>query len=113
MRENPDMLIWFSKPEKAMNKRLNEHLGKQQLKEKRLKERIETFKDKLTQYQRNLQVRLQSVIEVISGMPIPLIFRRGHTRSEKPLNDFVSNGERGSAQRHGCELDSEAQNTRQ
>lgn len=47
MRENPDMLIWFSKPEKAMNKRLNEHLGKQQLKEKRLKERLETFKDKL------------------------------------------------------------------
>lgn len=30
MKENPDMLFWFSKPEQAMNKRLNDNLGKQE-----------------------------------------------------------------------------------
>jgi len=28
MKDHPDMLFWFSKPEEAMNKRLNDHLGK-------------------------------------------------------------------------------------
>jgi hypothetical protein len=27
MKENPDMLFWFSKPERAMNKRVNEYIG--------------------------------------------------------------------------------------
>ena len=50
MRHNPDMLFWFSKPEKAMNKRLNEHLGMQELKEQNFKERVETLRDKFGQY---------------------------------------------------------------
>lgn len=31
MRENPDMLFWFSKPESAMNKRVNEYMGQQEI----------------------------------------------------------------------------------
>lgn len=27
MKDNPDMLFWFSKPEGAMNKRVNEYIG--------------------------------------------------------------------------------------
>jgi hypothetical protein len=50
MRENPDMLFWFSKPEKAMNKRMNDHLGQQELKEQMLKERIEVLRDKFASY---------------------------------------------------------------
>jgi hypothetical protein len=30
MRNNPDLLFWFSKPERAMNKRVNEYLGQQE-----------------------------------------------------------------------------------
>lgn len=33
MKNNPDMLFWFSKPEQVMHKRLNEHLGKQEQKD--------------------------------------------------------------------------------
>lgn len=33
MKSNPDMLFWFSKPEKAMNKRLNENKSNLELKE--------------------------------------------------------------------------------
>lgn len=59
MRLNPDMLFWFSKPEKAMNKRLNDHLGKQEMKEQKLKEKIETLRDKFIQYQKQVQIKLQ------------------------------------------------------
>jgi hypothetical protein len=50
MKSNPDLLFWFTKPEKAMNKRLNEHLGIQEQKEKKAKERIESLRDKFGHY---------------------------------------------------------------
>ena len=50
MRSNPDLLFWFSKPERAMNKRVNEHLGQQEQKEKIMRERIEAMRDKFLDY---------------------------------------------------------------
>jgi hypothetical protein len=43
MRENPDMLFWFSKPESAMNKRVNDYRGEQEVAQKLMRERIETL----------------------------------------------------------------------
>lgn len=58
MTENPDMLFWFSKPETAMNKRLNEHLGKQEKKEQKMREKIISLREKFNQYSDHLQLKL-------------------------------------------------------
>jgi hypothetical protein len=61
------MLFWFSKPERAMNKRVNEYHGEHEQRQKVMKEKIESLRDKLTDYQSELQAKLQLVFEVITG----------------------------------------------
>ncbi len=51
MINNPDMLFWFSKPEKAINKRLNDNLEQQQIqKDFKIKEQIESIKKQFVVY---------------------------------------------------------------
>lgn len=71
MRDNPDMLFWFSKPERAMNKRVNNYLGQHEERQKVMREKIEGLRDKFNDYQDVLQGKLQSVIELITGMATP------------------------------------------
>lgn len=58
MKSNPDMLFWFSKPEMAMNKRLNEHLGKQEQKEQQTRESIGILKGKYDLFTDTLQRKI-------------------------------------------------------
>ena len=71
MKANPDMLFWFSKPERAMNKRMNEHLGQQEQRQKVMSERIEALSEKFNNYQSELQGKLQDVIDIITGVATP------------------------------------------
>ena len=60
MKLNPDMLLWFSKPEKAINKRLNDNLQEeQQLKDQKLKEKIENIRKSFIAYNDSLMMRVQ------------------------------------------------------
>lgn len=68
MRENPDMLFWFSKPERAMNKRVNEYMGQHEQRQKVMRERIEGMREKFLEYQNEMQGKLQQVIDVITGI---------------------------------------------
>lgn len=65
------MLFWFTKPEKAMNKRLNERLGIQEQKERKTKEKIESLKTQFVDYTEQLQFKLQQCMEVLNGMVTP------------------------------------------
>ena len=58
MKENPDMLFWFSKPERAMNKRVNEYIGQHEQRQQQMHERIESLRMKLSDYQSDLQAKL-------------------------------------------------------
>jgi hypothetical protein len=51
MKDNPDMLFWFSKPERAMNKRVNEYLGQHEQRQKAMREKIESLRAKFNDYQ--------------------------------------------------------------
>jgi Skp family chaperone for outer membrane proteins len=51
MSANPDMLLWFSKPEKAMQKRMNEKVGQHEQRHKVMREKIEDLRDKFEIYQ--------------------------------------------------------------
>lgn len=44
MIKNPEILGWFTKPEKAMNQRFNDNLSKQEFKDKKIKEGIEAIR---------------------------------------------------------------------
>lgn len=54
MRENPDMLFWFSKPERAMQKRMNDKMGQHEQRQKVMRERIEDLRLKFELYQSEL-----------------------------------------------------------
>ncbi len=71
MAENPDMLFWFSKPERAMQKRVNEKVGQHEQRHKAMREKIEDLRDKFDIYQSELQGKLRDVIELISGVTTP------------------------------------------
>jgi hypothetical protein len=71
MAENPDMLFWFSKPERAMQKRMNEKVGQHEQRQKVMREKIEDLRDKFDIYQGELQGKLQQVIEIITGIVTP------------------------------------------
>jgi hypothetical protein len=59
MADNPDMLFWFSKPERAMQKRMNEKVGQHEQRHKFMREKIEDLRDKFYNYQTELQGKLQ------------------------------------------------------
>ena len=71
MQDNPDMLFWFSKPERAMQKRMNDKMGQHEQRQKVMREKIEDLKEKFSIYQSQLQGKLQHVIEIITGVITP------------------------------------------
>ena len=48
------MLFWFSKPERAMQKRVNEKVGQHEQRHKAMREKIEDLRDKFDIYQSEL-----------------------------------------------------------
>ena len=54
MADNPDMLLWFSKPERAMQKRMNEKVGQHEQRHMVMREKIEDLREKFEIYQSEL-----------------------------------------------------------
>ena len=45
MKQNPEALVWFSKPEKAMKQRINEYMSQKQMEKQLLIDQFESVKD--------------------------------------------------------------------
>jgi hypothetical protein len=50
MKDNPNMLQWLWKPERAMQKRMNDYIGQHEQRQQLMKERIEGLQLKFAQY---------------------------------------------------------------
>ena len=45
MRQNPDALAWFTKPEKAMKQRINDYVSQKQKESLKLMEQVSSVRD--------------------------------------------------------------------
>lgn len=58
MTANPDLLLWFSKPEEAMNKKLTKNLSETTVTKKHMVEHLKTLQSKYTSYMGVVQDKL-------------------------------------------------------
>ena len=65
MKQNPDALTWFSKPELALKQRVNDYKSKKQKEKQVLIDQIDDLKDKVTEHLVNFQEALCSSLDVL------------------------------------------------
>ena len=66
MQREPDILVWFSKPEEAMNKRLNKRIDKTLVTKQHMLDQINLLKDTTNKYVDEIGEKLSQCLEVFT-----------------------------------------------
>lgn len=64
MAENPDLLAWFSKPEEAMNKRLNHKIDDAIVSKQQMLEKVQNMQDACNKYLDEIGVKLGDCLRI-------------------------------------------------
>ena len=90
MKENPDALTWFSKPELALKQHVNDYKNKKQKEKQVLLDQIQDLKDKVAEHLVLFQESLCSCLDVIDhrfcGNAKAILMRDEQQKQQQTLN---------------------------
>jgi len=64
MSENPDLLAWFSKPEEAMNKRLNHKIDDANVSKQQMLDKVQSMQVTCNKYLDEIGVKLGECLQI-------------------------------------------------
>lgn len=64
MAENPDLLAWFSKPEEAMNKRLNHKIDDAIVSKKQMLDKVQNMQEACNKYLDEISIKLADCLKI-------------------------------------------------
>ena len=67
MKINPDMLLWFSKPEEAMNKRLNNRIDESKIAKQQMVDQVQNLQTSCNKYIDQIGLKLNQCLKIFDG----------------------------------------------